>query len=148
MSSSVSVRRHGGRRRSAQAGATSLEFALTGSILLSLLLGSVETGRYMFTLEMLRFAAADAARLVALRGSQNRNAGSSACAGLSGPLSGVTYRTPFLRADMLVVSLSNCVTAGGVTTVSVALQYPFTFSVPYFGVPSRQITETAQAVFR
>ncbi|SDB74469.1 TadE/TadG family type IV pilus assembly protein [Belnapia rosea] len=144
---SASARPGAARRRRAQAGATSLEFALVGSILLSLLLGSIEMSRYMFTVELVRVAAAEAVRLTTLRGSQNLNAGTAACSGLSGNLSGAGHRTPFLDANELEVTMSGCTTAGGITTVSIAVEYPFSFAVPFFGTTSRPVSETARAVF-
>ncbi len=144
---SASVRRGAARRRRAQAGATTLEFALVGSILLSLLLGSIEMGRYMFTVELVRVAAAEAVRLATLRGSQNLNTGAAACSGLSGSLSGAGHRTSFLEAAKLEVTMSGCATANGVTTVTIEVKYPFTFAVASFGTTSRPILETARALF-
>jgi Flp pilus assembly protein TadG len=151
LSASVSRRtgKAGGRRRSVldQQGTTSLEFALVGSLLMSLLLGTIEIGRYMFTLESMRVAVSEAVRLVTLRGSQNMNAGNAACTGLSGELSGAGARTPFLQSTALTVVMNGCVTQAGITTVVVTVDYDFTFTVPIFGATSRPLTETAQAVF-
>lgn len=128
-------------------GATSLEFALVGGLLVSLLLGSIETGRYMFTVEMVRTATAEAVRLVTLRGSQNLNAGNPACTGLGGALAGAAERTPFLSSGSLTVTISGCATQAGITTVNITVGYPFTFAVPLFGATNRPLAETAQAVF-
>ncbi len=128
-------------------GTTSLEFALVGGLLLSLLLGGVDLARYMFTLECLRAAAADAVRLATLQGSRNLNAGAGACANLAGSLAGASARVPFLQANLLTATLSGCATQAGVTTVTVTVRYPFSFAVGYFGARSRPITETAQALF-
>lgn len=139
----------GSGRRSTlgERGATSLEFALVGGLLMSLLLGSIEMGRYMFTLECVRTATAEAVRLATLRGSQNMNAGSAACANLSGNLADAAARTPFLQAASLTVTMGGCATQAGITTVTITVQYPFTFTVALFGAGSRPINETAQAVF-
>jgi Flp pilus assembly protein TadG len=130
-------------------GATSLEFALVGSLLLTLLLGVSEAGRYMMTLQSLRSAADEAVRLVVLRGGSNMNAGNPACTGMSGALSGAASRVAFLDATSLTVNLSACSTnSNGMTTVTVTISYPFTFQVTYFGTMSRILIETAPAVFR
>ncbi len=128
-------------------GTTSLEFALVGGLLLSLLVGGLDLARYMFTLECLRATTAEAVRLATLRGSQNLNAGSAACSSLSGSLAGAAARVPFLHADQVTATLSGCATQAGVTTVTVTVQYPFSFAVGYFGAKSRPMSETAQALF-
>jgi Flp pilus assembly protein TadG len=145
MPSCASARRH--RARPAECGVASLEFALVGSLLMSLLFGTIEIGRYLFTLESLRTAAAEAARAVTLRGSANMNSGNDACTGLSGDLTGVQTRTPFLDPSTLSLKMSSCATNGGVTTVTVTVKYPFSFVVPVFGSRVSSLTETAQAVF-
>ena len=128
-------------------GTTSLEFALVGGLLLSLLLGGIDLARYMFTQESLRATAAEAVRLATLRGSQNLNAGTAACGNLAGSLAGASARVPFLQPSLLTATLSGCATQAGVTTVVVTVQYPFSFAVGLFGARSRPMTETAQALF-
>ena len=128
-------------------GATSLEFAIVGGLFVSLMLGSIELGRYAFTLESVRTVTAQAVRLATIRGSQNMNAASTACTNLSGNLSGAATRTQFLNPASLSVAMSGCATAGGVTTVTITVAYPFTFSVPFFGITNRPISETTQAIF-
>lgn len=128
-------------------GATSLEFALVGTILLGLLLGTMELGRYLITVQALRTASAEAVRMATLRGSQNLNSGTAACTSLSGNLAGVAARVPFLNASGLTATVSDCATQAGITSVTVTVQYPFTLQVTLFGAPSRVMTETAQAFF-
>ena len=127
-------------------GIASLEFALVGGLLLSLLLGGIDLARYMFTLECLRATAADAVRLATLQGSRNLNTGSAACTSLSGALAGSSARVPFLRANLVTATLSGCATQARITTVTVTVQYPFSFVVPVFGT-APAMTETAQALF-
>jgi hypothetical protein len=86
-------------------------------------------------------------RLVTLRGSQNMNAGSAACTGLSGEFSGAGAQTPFLQPTALIVMMNGCVTQAGITTVAVTVNCGFTFTVPIFGATSRSLTENGQAVF-
>lgn len=136
------------RMRLGRRGATSLEFALVGSLLMMLLLGASEAGRYMITLQSLRSATDEAVRLVVLRGSANMNAGTSPCAGLNGALSGAADRVAFLKAASLTTVLTGCTTASnGVTMVNFSLTYPFSFNVNYFGITSLQLNETGQALF-
>lgn len=137
----------GNRRRLGTRGATSLEFGLVGSLLMMLVLGSLELGRYLFTLELVRSVAAEAVRMATLRGSRNLIAGDAPCTNLSGSLTGAGALTPSLQASLLNVTMADCATASGVTTLSVTVQYPFVFAVPLFGTPSHPLTETAQAVF-
>ena|GEM_PF-1867662 len=135
------VRRSRGRR-----GAATIEFALIGSAFLMLLLGGMDAARYLATIEAVRSASAEAARMAVLRGSANLNAGSAACTGLAGPLSG-TPRSPLLDAAALSVALSGCTTSGTVTSVTVTASYPFAFALPWFGTGERVITEAGQVVF-
>src|SRR3954451_10903255 len=99
-------------------GVTSVEFGLVGSLLMLLVLGSLELGRYLFTLELVRTATAEAVRLATLRGSQNLIAGSGPCTNLNGNLLGASVGTPYLRADLLTVTMSGCATVSGVTSLS------------------------------
>jgi hypothetical protein len=82
-------------------------------------------------------------RLVTLRNSQDMNAGSAACTGLSG----AGAQTPFLQPTALIVVMNGCVTQAGITAVAVAVDYDFTFNVRIFGATSRSLTEKGQAVF-
>ncbi len=127
-------------------GIASLEFALVGGVLLSLLLGGIDLARYMFTQQCLRATAAEAVRLATLQGSRNLNAGSAACTSLSGSLAGASARVPFLRANLVTATLSGCATQAGVTTVTVTVRYPYSVAVPFLGT-APAITETAQALF-
>jgi Flp pilus assembly protein TadG len=128
-------------------GATSLEFALIGGPLMALLLGTIELSRYLLTLESVRTVAAEAARTATLRGGQNMNAGNPPCTGLSGVLAVDGARTPFLNAASLTVTMTGCATTAGVTTVSIAVTYPFAFTLPYFGASNRPISEAVQGIF-
>ncbi|MCO6419236.1 pilus assembly protein [Siccirubricoccus sp. KC 17139] len=124
-----------------------MEFAVMAVVLLSLLLGAIEIGRHMFTLEALRTATAEAVRVVTLRGSANMIARVAPCTGLSGDLAGVGLRAPFLNPGTLSMTMSGCATNAGITTVTVTVSHPFEFTVPLFGTPSLTLVETAQAVF-
>lgn len=135
-----------GRRGLGRRGTTSVEFALVGGLTALLLLGCLEMGRYLITREAVRTAAAEAVRMATLRGGQNLDAGSAACNGLSGSLAGVAARVPWLTAASLTATLSGCATQAGITTVTVTVQYPFTFVITLFGTPNRPITESAQAI--
>ncbi len=135
------------RRALNRRGTTTVEFALVGGLLVSLLLGTIEISRYLITREAVRTAAAEAVRMATLAGGRNLDANSPACNGLAGSLAGVAATVPFLTAASLTASMSGCATQAGVTTVSITVQYPFTFGVALFGTPNRPITETAQAIF-
>jgi Flp pilus assembly protein TadG len=128
-------------------GAAASEFALVGTLLLTLLLGTMELSRYLFTLEALRSAAAEAARAVTIRGSANMNAGRTPCAGLSGALTGVRTEASFLNPGSLTMTMSGCATTGAVTTVQVAVAHPFAFAVRIPGLAVPALEETALAVF-
>ncbi len=132
---------------SCRRGAASAEFALVGAAFLMLLLGGMDAARYLATVEAVRSATAEAARLVVLRGGANLNAGNAACAGLAGPLLGAATRAPLLEAAALSVTLSGCATSGVVTSVTVTASYPFAFVLPWFGASGRTITEAGQVVF-
>jgi hypothetical protein len=128
-------------------GVTSLEFAVTASLTVTLIFGSAEAAKYSFTLQSLRAAAGEAARSVMLRGGANMSAGVPACQGLSGALPGATARVRYLDATKVTATLAGCATNGGVSSVNVTLLYPYTFSIPIFGRRSETLSENAQAVF-
>ncbi|MGK7869792.1 TadE/TadG family type IV pilus assembly protein [Falsiroseomonas sp. E2-1-a20] len=130
-------------------GVASLEFALVGPVLVLLLVGGMEAGRYMATVESLRMASAEAVRAVTLRGGSNIGSGLAACTGLSGAQAGQAQigeaaRLPLLDPAKLEVTLSDCAMDGAVARVTVALRYPHAASLPWFAVT---LGETAQAVF-
>ncbi|MFT8246975.1 TadE/TadG family type IV pilus assembly protein [Roseomonas sp. BN140053] len=129
-----------------RSGAAALEFALVGVLLLSLLIGILQVGRYLMILGAVRMVAADAVRMAVLRGTANLNRSAPACSNLSGNLPGAAARASVLQDAGLSVVLSDCGTRSGVTTVTVTVSYPFTYSIPL--VPSRalQLRETAKAV--
>jgi Flp pilus assembly protein TadG len=120
---------------------------MVGGLLVTLLLGSMELGRYMFTLHALRIVAADAARTVTLHGSANMNGALDPCTGLSGALVGVPIRAPFLNPGALSITMSDCATDGSVTTVRVTVTHPFRFVVPIFGAEPASVQEAYQTVF-
>lgn len=128
-------------------GIASLEFALGGALLMSLVLGAIEIGRYVFTVEALRTAAAEAARLVTIRGSANMIAGNAPCTGLSGSLTGAGLNASYLATNNLSITMSSCATSGSVTTVTVTATYPFSFAVSALGHGRTSISESIQAVF-
>jgi hypothetical protein len=137
------------RRRLGRRGAASLEFALVGPLLVLLLVGGMEVGRYMAILGSLRMASAEAVRAVTLRGGRNIGTGLGACNGLSGAQAGPAQigdaaRLPLLDPAKLEVTLSDCAPDGAVTRVTVALRYPHAATVPWLTVT---LTETSQAVF-
>jgi hypothetical protein len=135
-------------RRLGRRGTTSLEFALTGAIIMAFLVGAADFCRYMVTLSSVRVASAEAARMVTLAGSANLNAGRAACQGLSGTLANTTTRVRFLSAASVRASMSGCQTnLLGVTTVTITLTYPFSFLLNVFGAQQRDITEVSTALF-
>lgn len=128
-------------------GATTLEFALVGGLALALLLGSMEAARFGFTQQALRSLAGEAARAAGLMGSANMIALRSPCTGLSGSLTNLNVEAPFLMPTMLSVTMSDCMTRGAVTMVTVVVRQPFTFQVSLFGIGTLILTESVQAVF-
>lgn len=130
-----------------QAGATTLEFGLIGVVLIALLFGCMEFSRYLITVSSVRTATAEAVRLAMLRGGQNLTTNKSACTNMTGALDGATDRAPLLNATSLSVTMSGCTTTDGITTVSIAVSYPFVFNLPLFSVTNKTISGSAQAIF-
>jgi Flp pilus assembly protein TadG len=128
-------------------GASALEFALVGGLALTLLLGSMEAARFLFTQQALRSLAGEAARAVGIKGSANMNALLAPCAGLSGPLTGLDLDGPFLTPATLTVTMSGCTTQGAVTLVTVTVSQPFGFTVSLFSPATLTLTEAVQGVF-
>jgi Flp pilus assembly protein TadG len=127
-------------------GVAAVEFALAGGLLMLLVLGAVEAGRYLLLKEAVRTAAAEAVRIVAIRGSANMNAGASPCQGMSGDVAGAAARLPLLDAAKLAVTLKSCSTSGAVTRVAVEVKYSLANLRPLLpGLPA-EIKEDVQAV--
>ncbi len=128
-------------------GATSLEFALVGILLMTLVFAGVELGRFMMSLHALRTTVADAARAVALQGAGNLNAARDPCVGLSGPLTGFSGRAVILGNAAVTVTMDGCSTLGAVTTVTLTATLSFTFVIPVFGGVGPSLQEVAQTAF-
>lgn len=126
-------------------GATAIEFALVGSLLMTFLIGIIEVGRYMITREAVRNVTAEAVRLATLRGAANLNGGAAPCQSLSGSLGSAVRGGPMLRPADLSVILSGCATAGGMTSVVVTVTYPFSHAVPLVAARSMLLQEQGTA---
>ena len=109
------------------------------------IIGIIEVGRYMITQEAVRSVTADAVRLATLRGSANLNSGASPCRNLSGSLGDAVRGGPMLRSADLSVALSGCATAGGMTSVTVTVTYPFSHAVPLVAKSTMLLREQAMA---
>ncbi|WP_458094600.1 TadE/TadG family type IV pilus assembly protein [Roseomonas sp. WA12] len=134
-----------GRILRTRRGATAVEFALVGGLLMVFMIGIIEVGRYMITREAVRSVTADAVRLATLRGSANMNSGAAPCQNLSGSLGSAVRGGPMLRLADLSVTLSDCATAGGMTSVTVTVTYPFNHLVPRITAGRMLLREQAMA---
>jgi|SRR3712207_5982154 len=115
--SATSSRRPLGRR-----GVTVVEFAIVANLLLLLLVGGFDIGRYFFTNESLKYYVGELARGVVLN--PDADWGTRKYTLLS--------RAPALKADkfsQLDVNI-NRATAPAVTTVTVAARYNYRFTLP------------------
>jgi Flp pilus assembly protein TadG len=105
---------------------------LIGSVLLLLLTGAVDLGRYWFTEESLRNAVAGAARIALL---------DATVTGCNPTAFSAATNHPGLRAASLQLCASRA-TANGVTTVTVTGTYTFSFYAAAFGHGTRTLTDS------
>lgn len=115
--SGTSERRVLGRR-----GATALEFAVVANVLLLLLVGGFDTGRYFFVNESLKYFVGELARGVVLSPDADWNTKKYT----------LISRAPILKADAfstLDVNI-NRAAAPAVTTVTVTASYHYSFALP------------------
>jgi Flp pilus assembly protein TadG len=135
-----------GRTIRSRHGAAALEFALVGALLFCFLIGILEVGRYMITLEAVRTVTAEAVRVATLRGSANLNDGGVPCQSLSGSLAGAVDTGPILAPGSLTIGLSGCTTQGGMTSVTVTVTYPFTSAIPLIATSTRSLQDQGVAM--
>lgn len=119
----------GAKRTLDQAGISSLEFAVAATGFLMLLLAGIDFGRYFFTVHSLHTLTEEAARAALIDSTQHN------CANVCGsPVSSTELATlgaaaPFLNTSQLVLAVTQS-SSSGVTTISVAASYPFSFITP------------------
>jgi hypothetical protein len=62
-------------------------------------------------------------------------------------LTELIVEAPFLLPSALTVTMSDCVTRGAVTLVTVTVRQPFTFQLSLFGTGPVTLIESVQGVF-
>lgn len=133
-------------------GASAMEMALIMPILFMLLIGTLEVGRYMFTLESLRSVTAEAARLSMVNaailntGIVPGGADITSCTASSTVNLAATRKTPFINST----SLTLCIERTGTTdvTIRVLAQYPYTSFVPYLTAMNGTMTDRTLVIYR
>lgn len=120
-------------RRLDQRGLASLEFAVVASVFFMLMLGSVEVGRYLTTVQSLRNLTGEAARaaLVAYNGGT--------------PWSAATVKglVPFLDSSKVSLTVTPAPPACSSHLITATASYPFTSIVPYFSSVNGSLTTAA-----
>jgi len=137
-------------------GATALEFAVIGTIFITLLLGVIELGRYYFTVQSLRTVAAEAARAYLIRSNLDLIANPTRCQPVIATVTAadleVAARTPILAVSRLTIDApvfeSNTplpTPAPTCTTrrVRANVSYTFNFVVPFLPATVPVLTATA-----
>ena len=126
--------RHRRRPSRGQAGTTSLEFALVAVPFFFLLIAATDLGRYFITQHSLRTLTSETARLAMVI-----CVGSGTCAAGS-PVAFSQTQTQTLWAKAPFLSQQSSWPAagygyaGGVSTITVTVQYPFAFVLPVWSV--------------
>ena len=117
-------------------GVTAVEFGLVGFIFFTLLLGTVELGRYQFTVQSLREFSAAAARVAMINANQlaaqqgGNGASAMSDSAIKAAVLTPTNPTPLLTPGSLTLTSTVTTSAGGVTTVTINVSYPFRFVAP------------------
>ena len=126
------------RRRSGNAGVTSLEVALVLGPFLFLLLGVCDFGRYFFTLQSMTTLMAEAARTAIIYGPYSEQA--PGCGPNSWP--GISTVAPLLDPAQVYLCI-NPISLYGVSQVQVTVQYPFDANTPGLSALSGLLQQTA-----
>ena len=109
-----------------EGGATAVEFAIIAPIFLVFLFGLLELARVMFTQGVLIYAVQEGSRYAAARGTSTvaeiENAVSESFIGIS--------------QDPATLTVAPTVNPDGTRTVTVTIQYTFTWLVSFFGMDS------------
>nr|WP_294556172.1 TadE/TadG family type IV pilus assembly protein [uncultured Rhodopila sp.] len=112
-----------------QAGATSVEFGFLAAPFLFLLIGAMDFGNYFITQHSLRTLTSEAARLAMVNCAGLGNCLSAAAA----PLPSSLWATaPFLTSNSSLMGKQSVDPSTGVRTITVSVQYPFTFMLSFF----------------
>lgn len=134
---------HPARRRvwRDERGATALEFAFIGLILITMLLGVVELGRYYITAQSLRSVTADAARAGIVSANNTLIGGGTCPTTLAADKPGLLQRVPVLLNVPLTITLTvDC--GSNPKRITANTTYGFSFLVPF--LPSGSITLTGR----
>ena len=140
-------------------GATTLEFALSTLVLVTVVLGVMETGLALFSFEAICDSAREGSRYAMVRGNTCLLNGAS-CAvtpaqiqsyvrslgfpGINGQSMTVTATYSAYPSGSTCTPNSNCANPGNLVTVTV--QYPFAFNVPFVPARSLQLSSTSAMV--
>ncbi len=119
-----------------------MEFAITASVFLGLLLGGIEFGRYFFTLESLRTATADSARATLV----TYNA-SGTCPSASTVKTAVLPRTPLLSTSSLTLTVACSKDSADRVTIAISSSYTFSSGFPVVSFLNSTLTESASLVY-
>jgi Flp pilus assembly protein TadG len=133
-----------GRRFLDCRGLVAIEFGMIAVILVTLLLGTVELGRYQFTLQSLRQITALSARQAMVNANTvmaQRAGGATASLisadALKTAVTTPNNPTPMLRPNLLTLTIGYS-TLSGTDLVTVTAEYPFQFLAPL--MPAGTIT--------
>jgi Flp pilus assembly protein TadG len=123
----------------AREGATALEFAILGPVMLSFMLGAIDMGRMLYVRQGLEYATQEAARYYMLN-----------------PTSATTTVTTYLQGKMVgglggsvniaYADTANCNGSATVTCTMISATYNFSFLASYLGLGSKTLQARAQAV--
>lgn len=141
-----------------RAGASALEMAMIMPVLFAMLIGVMELGRYVFTVQSLRTVTAEAARMAVVdRGSSgtvDQTTGNvvsggaiTSCTNSSSLSASATKKTPFINNSALTLCISNSSTSGFVT-IQVNTQYPFNSPMPVVSFLNGTLSDSTTLQYR
>lgn len=136
-----------------RSGASALEMALVLPVFLTMMIGVLEIGRYIFTMEALRSITAEAARLSMIDPTKKStgvvlSGGTISSCTVSSTLKvAAATKTPFIDTSSLTLCISNIVVDSKVTII-VSTQYPFTTLLPILSVMNTTLTDNTTLVYR
>jgi Flp pilus assembly protein TadG len=129
-------------RRLRQRGSSMVETALTVSIFLMFMFGTVEFGRAMFVHNQLAFLAEEGARYASTRGLTVPSAQQASASNVSTIVKNMAVAIP--TANMTVTTTWQGTQGTVGQWVKVQVSYPFTFIGPYMPYSNINLSSTAQ----
>lgn len=136
------------RLRADRRGVAALEFGLIGAVFFTLMLGGIEVGRYFATQQALHNLMGEALRQWQVAIGNTSGVNPASISGICSSLPTPSLSTvPLLRVANVSFTGRSCSMAAGIITVTVTINYPYSFYGPLASIAPTTLSETSSLSF-